>query len=174
MKLYLVHHGEAKSKEEDPDRNLTEKGLKDAQRVVAYASSHIEIKPAQIIHSGKTRARQTADIWAKYLKPARGIISMEYLNPMDNPAVWAERVSDAGDDLMLVGHLPHIKRLTSLLLCGNPDNAIVNFQNGGIVCLMREESGNWAVCWLLLPSMISYNFPSMNFKKKERVLRPDQ
>ena len=29
MHLYLVQHGEAKSKEDDPQRHLTEKGLRD-------------------------------------------------------------------------------------------------------------------------------------------------
>jgi len=154
MKLYLVHHGEANAKDDDPSRALTDTGVKNSKLIASYVSKNIKINPQQIIHSGKLRAEHTAKIMEEKIKPAGGLKAMEYLNPMDNPAIWAERASDAKDDLMLVGHLPHIKRLTSLLLCGNPDNAIVNFQNSGIVCLTREESGNWAVCWILLPSMI--------------------
>lgn len=154
MRLYLMQHGEAKAREEDPQRPLTEAGFNNVKRVALYAANHLDIKPRQIIHSGATRAEQTAEILREHLNPADGMKAMEYLNPMDEPEIWAERVSEFKDDLMLVGHLPNIKRLTSLLLCGNPDNAIVNFQNGGIVCLSREESGNWAICWVLLPDMI--------------------
>ena len=155
MKLYLVQHGEARAKDDDPTRPLTESGIKDSKQIASYLAKNIKVSVNEIIHSGKLRSEQTANIMMDKIKPAGGIKAMEYLNPMDDPAIWAERASDAVDDLMLVGHLPHIKRLTSLLLCGNPDNAIVNFQNSGVVCLTREESGNWAVCWVLLPSMIN-------------------
>ncbi|MEW5925515.1 MAG: phosphohistidine phosphatase SixA [Candidatus Zixiibacteriota bacterium] len=154
MRLYLMQHGEAKTKEEDPSRPLTDAGINNVRRIALYAAGHLDVKPNQIIHSGATRAEQSAVILKEHLNPPGGIKAMEYLSPMDDPEIWAERVSDYNNDLMLVGHLPNIKRLTSLLLCGNPDNAIVNFQNAGIVCLSREDSGNWAVCWILLPNMI--------------------
>ena len=38
MKLYLVQHGEAKSKVEDPQRPLTERGKEDVARVTALAA----------------------------------------------------------------------------------------------------------------------------------------
>ncbi|PKK83163.1 MAG: phosphohistidine phosphatase SixA [candidate division Zixibacteria bacterium HGW-Zixibacteria-1] len=154
MKLYLIQHGEAKTKEEDSSRPLTDIGIGNVRRIASYAAKHLNVKPHQIIHSGAARAEQTAQIFMEHLKPAGGMKALEYLSPMDDPEIWAERVSDIKDDLMLVGHLPNIKRITSVLLCGNPDNAIVNFQNGGIVCLSREESGNWVICWVLLPDMI--------------------
>jgi len=154
MRLYLVQHGEANIKEEDPERHLSDAGIKNVERIASYISKHIHIKPLEIIHSGKARAEETAKIFEEKIKPPMGIKAMEYLNPMDDPEIWAERAADAKDDLMLVGHLPHLRSLASTLLCGNPENAVVNFQFGGVVCLSKEESGNWAVCWILLPSMI--------------------
>ena len=66
MKLYLVQHGEAKSEKEDPDRSLTDRGTAEI-RAVAEAAKRAGLKPAQIYHSGKTRAQQTADILADAL-----------------------------------------------------------------------------------------------------------
>ncbi len=43
MKLYLVQHGEAKKKEEDPLRPLSESGREDVQRVAKYAEN-LDIK----------------------------------------------------------------------------------------------------------------------------------
>lgn len=70
MKLYLVQHGEAKRKEEDPSRPLTNKGIKDAEKVAKYISK-LEVKAKKIFHSGKLRAKQTAEIYAKHLKPEK-------------------------------------------------------------------------------------------------------
>ena len=71
MKLYLVRHGEAKDEREDPERHLTEKGLRDVKRLAAYVvSEHMNIKVDRIVHSGKTRALETAEVMAEYLHPA--------------------------------------------------------------------------------------------------------
>jgi phosphohistidine phosphatase len=36
MKLYLVQHGKAKSKEEDPDRPLSMDGLEETKKVASF------------------------------------------------------------------------------------------------------------------------------------------
>ena len=59
MRLYLVQHGEAKSKTEDPQRPLTERGREDVARVAAFAAS-AGLQVGQIRHSGKRRAEETA------------------------------------------------------------------------------------------------------------------
>jgi len=52
-----------------------------------------------------------------------------------------------------VGHLPHLSRLTSLLLVGDPTREIVSFRMGAIVCLTREEEG-WRLKWILTPDFV--------------------
>jgi phosphohistidine phosphatase len=54
---------------------------------------------------------------------------------------------------MLVGHLPHLSRLVSLLLTRNPKIQVVRFRNAGIVCLTQQE-GKWAVDWVMQPGLL--------------------
>ncbi len=170
MFLYLVQHAEAKKEEEDPARGLSEKGLQDIKKVAAYAAE-LNIKASRIFHSGKTRALQTAQVLADSFKIEKGISETDGLAPVDDPQIWLERISKmnveyhAGystvEDLVLVGHLPHLARLSALILCGDREKDIVDFKMGGIVCLKRFEvgidsyrDGNWSVEWMIIPSVI--------------------
>ena len=54
---------------------------------------------------------------------------------------------------MLVGHLPHLSHLVSLLVTGNPDDEIVRCRNAGIVCLSQQE-GKWAIDWVMQPDLL--------------------
>ncbi len=153
MFLYLVQHGEAKKEEDDPQRGLTDKGSRDVARTASYAQAR-GLKVNIIHHSGKTRALQTAQILADYLKPGKGPSPTDALAPMDDPAVWAGRVAGMNEDLMLVGHLPHMARLAGLLLCGDKEKTPVDFKMGGIVCLKRSDDGRWALEWMLVPDMV--------------------
>ncbi|MEK6693709.1 MAG: phosphohistidine phosphatase SixA [Nitrospirota bacterium] len=150
MLLYLVQHAEAKREEEDPVRGLTEKGLQDIRKVSASVSN-LNIKISKIFHSGKTRALQTAEVLAEYLKPEKGLFETDGLAPLDEPEIWAERISTLDEDLVLVGHLPHLGRLASLLLCGDKEKNVIDFKMGGVVCLKRPEDNRWSVEWMILP-----------------------
>ncbi len=152
MFLYLVQHGEARREEEDPARGLTEKGVDDIWKAASLARK-MGIHVASIFHSGKTRALQTAQILADLLQTAHDASETDNLAPMDDPALWAGRLRTMTDDIMLVGHLPHLAKLAGLLLSGNNEQMIVNFTMGGIVCLKRFDDGRWAVEWIALPGM---------------------
>lgn len=150
MKVYLVQHAEAKSEEEDPRRPLTEKGKEEARRVAALlarAGAHVE----RIVHSGKLRAQQTAEIFAEALKPPKGVEHADALEPLADPRVWAERLAKADEDLMIVGHLPHLSKLAGLLLAGSERAEPVKFRKGGAVCLERGEGGKWTLTWAVWP-----------------------
>ncbi len=153
MLLYLVQHAEAKREEEDPSRGLTEKGLQDITKVATYAGK-LHIAVSKIFHSGKTRALQTAQVLAGYLKPDKGVTEIDGLGPMDDPEIWKDRLSRANEDMVLVGHLPHLGRLSSLLLCGDEEKNIIDFRMGGIVCLKNFEDGHWSVEWMVVPEII--------------------
>ncbi|MFQ5951340.1 MAG: phosphohistidine phosphatase SixA, partial [Candidatus Geothermarchaeales archaeon] len=89
-----------------------------------------------------------------HLKPPEGVEDAEGLRPLDDPQIWAKRLADTGEDTMLVGHLPHLSKLASLLLSGDEDRKVVNFVMSGITCLERDESGSWSVRWMLIPETI--------------------
>ena len=153
MILYLVQHAEAKGKEEDPARDLTEKGRRDMERMARYLKG-LEVEVKQIFQSGKTRAHSTADILAAQVQPTAGVSEAQGLSPLDDPGIWAERLANLDEDIMLVGHLPHLGRLAALLLSGDQERSVVNFQMGGVVRLRRLEAGQWAVDWMVVPAMV--------------------
>ncbi len=154
MLLYLVQHAEAKKEEEDPARDLTEKGVEDIRKVATFVE-RLNIKVNKIFHSGKTRALRTAEILAEHLKPVEGLSLIDGLAPLDEPEIWAERLTRITEDTMLVGHLPHLGRLASLLLTGDKEKHIVDFKMGGIVCLKRFDDGHWMVEWMVIPDLFS-------------------
>jgi len=153
MFLYLVQHAEAKKEEEDPARPLSEKGLQDITAVASYLSQ-LNIKVYKIFHSTKLRAKQTSEILFESLKPVKGMSEVDMLSPLDNPGIWAERLKDMPDDIILVGHLPHLGRLASLLLCGDAEKNVISFRMAGILCLKRDEAGAWSLQWMLTPEIV--------------------
>lgn len=154
MKLYLVQHGDAKSKSDDPERPLTEQGRKDVARVAAFAQ-RADVQVAQIRHSGKRRAEETATILAEYLTPAGGVVALPGLAPKDDTGRVAELLSRETRPLMLVGHGPFMDRLAGLLVAGSEDRVVVGFRKGGLVCLERDpKSWTWTVCWMVTPDLI--------------------
>ena len=152
MRLYLVQHGRALTDEQDPDRPLTDDGAADVRRVAELARSAGAGGSVQsIVHSGKTRARQTAEIWAEAL--AAPVEPADGLSPMDDPSVWAERLSgrrDRPEDLMLVGHMPHLGRLTCLLVAGDAERPVVAYRPGALVVVEPVDDG-WSVGLVLPP-----------------------
>ena len=154
MKLYLVQHGKAKSKQEDPERRLTEEGKTGTHKVASYTTQNINTNIDKIFHSGKARAMETAEIMTEYIKPANGVEKTGNLAPMDDPAIQAENIKTIEKDIMLVGHLPYMSKMASLLLCGDQDKKTISFKNSGIICLERDEGGEWAVEWILAPQII--------------------
>ena len=154
MKLYLVQHADAKSKDEDPERPLSEKGWTDIRKVAVFITENLKVQVDTILYSGKTRAKQTAEVLARYLNHSKGIMEDEDLNPLDNPFNWIERLSKINEDIIIVGHLPHLNKLSSLLLCHDEEANIIQFQRGGMVCLERDESGLWSIHWMVTPHIL--------------------
>jgi phosphohistidine phosphatase len=151
MKIYLVQHAEAKSKDEDPERPLTNSGRQNAQ-VVANMAARLGLPVNQIRHSGKTRAEQTAKIMAETLNPEQGMTKSEGLSPLDDVEPVAEALSKAAESVMLVGHMPFMERLAGKMVAGNSDLAVVDFRNGGIVCLI-QKGDHWQVSGNLTPEL---------------------
>lgn len=155
MPVYLVQHGEAKPETDDPARPLTDRGHAEVRRVARQAAA-LRVQVAEIRHSGKRRARQTADILAEHLRPPRGIREMEGLAPTDYPLKAKVEVESARDPLMLVGHHPHLSRLASSLPVGDPGREIIRFRMGAIVCLVKAKAG-WLLQWVLTPEIAGSN-----------------
>ncbi|MGB9716605.1 MAG: phosphohistidine phosphatase SixA [Thermodesulfovibrionales bacterium] len=152
MILYLVQHGDAKREEEDPLRPLSEKGVKDVKAVASFIS-RLNIELEEVLHSGKLRAKQTAELIAEKIKISKGISETDGIAPLDDPTIWVERLNKKTNPIMLVGHLPHLGKLTSLLLCGDKEKNTVAFKMGCVVCLKRDDK-MWSIQWMIIPEML--------------------
>jgi len=151
MRVYLVQHGLAKDQSEDAERPLSDQGREDVTRTAGFLSLFEKPQPSKIVHSGKLRAEQTAEMFSQ----AWGGLPVERaidLAPNADPGVWSAHLASMNDDVMLVGHLPHLQRLAGLLICGDAQRQAITFRNAGVVCLKRGESG-WAVLWQIHPTL---------------------
>lgn len=153
MKIYLVQHGEATAKEVDPNRALTERGKADVQRIAA-ALKRVGVKTTGVIHSGKLRAQQTAEILAAEIAPGIRLETSDLINPNDDPAALELQGDNAKTDTMLVGHLPFMAKLVSHLVTGDDSQPLVAYQPGSIVCLELTDKGNWQIDWMLRPEIL--------------------
>jgi phosphohistidine phosphatase len=149
MSLFLVQHGKNLPKDVDPEKGLSDEGKNDVERIASAAQAY-GVRVAAIKHSTKKRARQTAEIFARMLTPPGGVQEMMGLGALDD----VTKMALSGDeDLMLVGHLPFMEKLTSYLVTGSADRSpVLKFQNGGIVRLDRDaDAGAWFIKWTLFP-----------------------
>jgi len=152
MALYLVQHGKSQPKEVDPDQGLSEEGIAETVRIAEVAAGY-RVAVKSIGHSSKVRARQTAEIFAAALSPPNGVNQIEGIKPLDDVRAIVSELEPAAN-LMLVGHLPFMARLTSCLITGHIEPAVFRFQNSGIVCLDRQaQEGNWQISWTLMPNI---------------------
>ena len=150
MALFLVQHGKSMPKEKDPDQGLSKEGLTETQAMAEMAVEN-NIQVMRIIHSGKKRALQTAEIFMKALEPEAGIIKGAGLAPLDDVSVFAS-TQDNSENVMVVGHLPFMEKLVSHLVNGSLERPVVKFQNSGIICLDTEDaSGSWFIRWAYYP-----------------------
>ena len=160
MDLYLVQHAKSKTKEEDPERSLSDEGYDEVEKMAAFATNISCIEVRKIIHSGKLRAKQTAEILADKLRPIEGCEGADGLDPMAEPSIWAEKLERIDRNIMLVGHLPHLGNLAGVLLYADMANNPINFHNSGIIKLIRNSESQWLIDWIIAPSFFgSYAIP---------------
>ena len=153
MKLYLVQHAKAAPEQVDPERSLTEQGCRDIQKVAAFIKS-LSLCVDCLWHSGKKRAVQTAEILARVIKVNKTLTTHDGLGPNDDVTVLRNELASALQDVMIVGHLPFLGKLTSLLLTGSESADTVAFSNGGIVCLSCSDNNQWRIDWIIVPELL--------------------
>jgi phosphohistidine phosphatase len=144
MFLYLVHHGDAVGPEVDARRPLSLIGRAEVARVAARAAAR-GARPAVVWHSGKLRARQTAEEFWRACNALAEFSATRDLQPADQPSWMRDRLRGESRDVMLVGHYPHLPALLALLA---PDASA--FPRHGIVALESDDGGeNWTEIWRL-------------------------
>ena len=145
MRLVIVHHGDAVGSEIDPQRPLSERGRLDVERLAADAAAR-GVKPAVIWHSGKLRAKQTAEAFWRACNPFAEFSATRDLQPDDSPEWMRDRLRGESRDILLAGHYPHLPRLLTLLLNAGPERPgprgeRAPFPQNGVVALVSEDEG---------------------------------
>jgi phosphohistidine phosphatase len=158
LDVYLIQHAESKPKEEDPARPLTDRGRKSVENVGAHLV-RLGVDFDRVFHSGKLRARQTAEILGASLRINDKVQARTGLDPTDpvEPIVrWLSEQAERGlKSIAIVGHLPFLDRLASILVTGNESAEVVAFQYVGVVRLVPNGQGEgYRVRWMLAPELI--------------------
>ena len=147
--ILLVHHGDAVNPAVDPARPLSGRGLGEVARLADEAAAR-GVKPDVIWHSGKLRARQTAEAFWRACNPLAPFSATRGLLP-DDPPIWMrDQLAGEARSIVVVGHMPHMPRLLRLLVTGDTDAVSVNFPQHGCVAL-EPEGDRWKEIWRLEP-----------------------
>ena len=149
MHLYLVHHGQAVGPEVYPRRPLSTVGRAAVDRLAALAASR-GVEPAVVWHSGKLRARQTAEAFWRACNPLGEFAATKDVQPDDPPTWIRDRLIGESRDVLIAGHFPHLPRLLALLV-GELEGAPGEFPPHGIVALETSDEGtSWRESWRML------------------------
>lgn len=145
MIVYLVHHSDAVGPEVDPQRPLSAGGRAHVERIAADAAAR-GARPAIVWHSGKLRAKQTAEAFYRACNPFAEFSATRDLQPDDRPEWIRDRLRGEAKDILIAGHFYHLPRLRALLAGGSEDD----FPKNGAVALTTDDEGEtWKELWRL-------------------------
>ena len=149
--LYILQHGDAESKEVNPERPLSEQGLRDI-RLLALHMQNVGVRLSHIFHSGKRRAEQTARLIADNIPPGIVPVQTKGLMPNDDPAAIVGDIESLQENILIVSHMPFVSRLCSLLLTGAATDAFASVP-GTLICLEQAE-GKWRLAYMIRPAFL--------------------
>lgn len=154
MRLYLMQHAEALPESVDAERHLSARGREDAMRVAAFLAV-AGVRVSRVLHSGHARACETAELVSAHLPVGVPMESVAGMAPSDSVDAFSQRVEALEPDTMLVGHMPFMARFASTLVTQREQPWICNYEPGSVACLERNETGAWALGWMLRPALFN-------------------
>ena len=113
---------------------------RDAVTTLAAGAASRGAKPTVIWHSGKLRAKETAEAFWRACNPFAEFSATRDLQPGDPPEWMRDRLRGESRDILIAGHYPHLPRLLLLLLVlsgADPDP----FPQNGVVALVSDDDG---------------------------------
>lgn len=137
----LVHHGEAVGPDVDPRRPLSPSGREAVERLAQFAAAR-GVKPAVVWHSGKLRAKETAEAFWRACNPFAEFSAGRDLQSEDPPEWMRDRLRGESRDVLIAGHYPHLPRLLTLLMDAGPERrGPQSFPQNGVVVLRSDDDG---------------------------------
>ncbi len=144
MNLYLVHHGDAVGPNVDARRPLSAIGRRQVDQLSAEAALR-GVCPAVVWHSGKLRARQTAEAFWRSCNALADFEATRDLQPEDQPSRMWNRLKGETRDVLIAGHFPHLPKLLAMLLGSTGSGP--GFPPHGVVALASGAEGGWREEW---------------------------
>ena len=149
MKLYLMRHGDAVTKEAHSRRPLSAYGREQAEKTAEQAAAR-GVVINTIYHSPKTRAAETAEILAELFTPYPCLVPADNMLPLDGIGFWKREINSRDDSVALVGHMPFLAELAMALLKESRERKQISFRTAQMHHLKKSGSAwNWE--WTLLP-----------------------
>jgi phosphohistidine phosphatase len=148
MKVYLVHHADALSAEQDPQRHISPKGREQSDRL-GTRFRQLGVSPVRILHSDKQWTIDTAERIAARLGAEDKTARAAYpINTDDPVAPFVAEIGKSSGDIMMCGHVDYLLRAASQLVCGDEKRKVVEFKpgNGTAVCL-EGKGDEWVVSY---------------------------
>jgi phosphohistidine phosphatase len=130
----LVHHADTVGPDVDPQRPLSALGLEQARRLADQAVT-TGFVPAAIWHSGKLRARQTAEAFLR-LSPFAQFKMINGIRPEDPPEMLLDVLDHETRDVLVASHMPYLPELLQQMVPG-----AAMFPLHGFVLLERTDDG---------------------------------
>jgi len=152
VNLYLVRHGEAVSADTNPERPLSSTGAANVKKM-AESLKQAGVRVNTIFYSTKKRAEETARILAEILNPVCNSVEKPGLEPNDHVDTILGEIIEAGDNLMIVGHLPFLKDLAERLLAGSKNRDLPAFKPGSVLSLSGSGT-KWEISSFASPDSI--------------------
>jgi phosphohistidine phosphatase len=158
MNLYILRHAIAVPRDTpdfpDEERPLTKEG-KRKMEAIAEGMRAMDLQFGYIVSSPHVRARQTADIVGEVF--GQEVHLWKSLIPDSDPRqLVANLLKVRQDNILLVGHEPHLSGFVSVLICGNAE-AQIELKKGGL-CKLSSDHLVYGRCakldWLLAPAQL--------------------
>jgi phosphohistidine phosphatase len=153
MKLYVMRHGPAGERSDSPndfERPLTANGQAETAKA-AEGLKRLKVKPAVVLTSPLTRARQTAEIAAAALTPGVEPTLSAALASGAAPGEIMKVLRTFDGDILIAGHDPDFSALFSYLLTGEA-RPFVDFSKSGVAAFEfrdRPERAAGTLLWYL-------------------------
>ncbi len=157
MEIYLMQHGLAMLKDQDPEEGLSSDG-KAVIHAGGKALKKMGVDFDAILSSPKKRSKQTAAIMARETGfPVEKIVETKRVKAMTPPEETLEALSElsAVRCVLVAGHLPSVAEVASFLLTQG-SKVVVQFEMGGCCRIDVNELCAGAGClrWFLLPNQL--------------------
>jgi phosphohistidine phosphatase len=146
MRVFLIHHAEALTPEQDPQRHLSPNGREQADRLGARFRA-LGVAPMRILHSDKQWTIETAQRVAAGLgTPDKAVRAGYPINTDDSIAPFLTEIAATKGDLMMCGHVDYLLRTASQLVCGDETRRVVEFKPGNGTAVWLEGAGtDWVI-----------------------------